>query len=340
MVVRLNNMSAENEYGSSHQIDPKILQREKIYNYDAFSRSPEYRQVNRELLSRLVDKLPENDFFHIDIASGTGLVPQEMIVLCEAAGKRGTIIAVEPDPKAIEKAKLLTPQSEFVNVEYVVGFGQDLELLLKGKIPESGADSASLLGAIHEIPGADVKRDIVKSVYGVLKENGRFALNSAFTTVGMEGAKMKYGKWRLKAMVDVLKGSTRGETRDTTEIYSPDDYTRLLTHLGYDKNPLTLSEEELSELPDKMPVGFNIDYREDRKLVVFTRKSLNAISVYPRFVEGFLEGFVPGNGNSEPELEEKSKALVISRRMNKFDSLPRNMFEIIAVKPETQQIAA
>lgn len=334
----------------SRQVDPKIVQGD-IYKFRWFARMPEYREENRNLLRRFVEQLPQ-DFVHIDIASGSGLVPQEMISLCQEMGKRGRIIAIEPDPKALEDAIKDTPQkgtekNQFVEVEYIQGFGEDLDEVLRGRIPPQGAHSASLHDAIHEIPGRDTKWKIAQAVYRNLRPGGFFSINSEFTTTGMEGAAMIYGRWRRRTMVDVLRGSTRGETRDSTGIYSPDHYINLLEHVNDKNNPLPPEiegklenmqghDQKLEHGEEQGLVqepGFVIWYREDRQPIEFSKKAINAISVYPRFVKGFLEGFVPPTGEEEPDLPTKSRALIQARKLNNLETLPRKCFEVIAQKP-------
>ena len=47
-------------------------------HFGHFSEIPEYREVNRELIAQLMDRLP-NPFVHVDVATGAGLIPQLLV---------------------------------------------------------------------------------------------------------------------------------------------------------------------------------------------------------------------------------------------------------------------
>ena len=70
---------------------------------------PEYREVNRQLVQELFRHMP-NPFVHVDLATGTGLVPQLLIEEAEKRGFRGTIIGIDRSAKALEIAEATTPR--------------------------------------------------------------------------------------------------------------------------------------------------------------------------------------------------------------------------------------
>ena len=63
-------------------------------HFGHFSDIPEYREVNRELVVQLLDRLP-NPFVHVDVATGAGLVPQLLVEEARARNYQGTIIGLD-----------------------------------------------------------------------------------------------------------------------------------------------------------------------------------------------------------------------------------------------------
>ena len=59
-------------------------------NFEEFSGQPEYVEVNRGLVKQVVLKLPVN-FCHVDVATGTGLVPRLIIEEATKENKKGEI---------------------------------------------------------------------------------------------------------------------------------------------------------------------------------------------------------------------------------------------------------
>lgn len=282
-------------------------------NFTPFSKVPEYRAVNRELLSILVSMLPD-DFVHVDVASGTGLVAQEMIVLCHAQGKRGKIICIEPDQYAVEQARKDTPSADLVQVEFIQGKGEDLEELLAGKIPQEGVDSVSIHDAIHEITGIDEetgvanKQKVLSKMSKITKARGFISLNSAFTTEGQGNVGFKYGKWFThafklangKAIRDRKDTKVGDEKYETTKVYEPIEYMRMMRNVGFEQI---------------------VVYR--KKPVRLTQQALVAISMYPRFADGVFENYEPNKGATMPEPEAQSDFLVRSVHERNISELSR-----------------
>ncbi len=148
------------------------LQQTEELNYRKFSQQPEYRNVNHWLLARAFVKYLPNQFTFVDVASGTGLVSQELFDFCIANNKVGHIIGVEPDHFAIETAIEDTPDSPICTTDFIEGYGQNLVELLKGKIPKEGVDGVSILDALHEVEGKDQKEAVLIPMAGELKPLG------------------------------------------------------------------------------------------------------------------------------------------------------------------------
>ncbi|KKQ96551.1 MAG: hypothetical protein A3C27_01790 [Candidatus Levybacteria bacterium RIFCSPHIGHO2_02_FULL_39_36] len=282
-------------------------------NFIPFSKIPEYRKVNRDLLSILVGMLPDN-FVHVDVASGTGLVAQEMTVLCHAQEKRGKIICVEPDPYAVKQARKDTPSTDLVQVEFIQGKGEDLEELLAGKIPEEGVDSVSIHDAIHEITGKDEetgvtnKQKVLSKMSKITKIGGFISLNSAFTTEGLGGDGFGYGKWSSHAF-RLANGRIR---RDRKEIKAEDE-----------KDESTKVYEPIEYLNMSREAGFGKIIVFRKKPVTMTHDALVAISMYPRFSEGIFENYEPNPGAEIPDPASQSDYLIQSLNDKNITELGR-----------------
>jgi ubiquinone/menaquinone biosynthesis C-methylase UbiE len=272
------------------------------YNFIAFSRDEAYREANRQLLREVFPRLP-SAFFHVDVASGTGLVPQEMSTLCVEEGKCGTIIGVDPDRFAIENARASTPSTLYSTVEYLVGKGQDLARLLAGKIPPDGVDYVSIHDAIHEVEEED-KQSVMQAIASIIKPGGLFTYNSAFTTVAMEESAMQWGRWKAKAFSTL--GGRRNRKVKGFIVHTPDEYRDMITQ-----------------------AGLSIIY-EAKKSVIMSRNALETIAMYPRFVYGVFADYV---GEQEVTLQEQSKALIQALDELGLADIPRVWHELIAQKP-------
>lgn len=272
-------------------------------NFEEFANQPEYVEVNRNLIERLFDHIPQR-FFHVDIATGTGLVPKLLMQQSQERGYKAKIIGIDPNPTSLEIARRTTPQSDAVDVLYLEGFGQDTEKLVYGKISPYGTDSASMHDAIHEVEGEENKREVLSAAVRVLKPGGLFSFNSAFTTYGIEAenAQMKWGRWKLNAFND-LKG-TKDRKAEPIRIYSPEQYKQMLEAAGL------------------------VIIHEAKKVVHLSKEALAAISKYPKFIEGVFGDMI---GQQNFSLERKSSALI--KTLEKVDFLPRGWYEIIAQKP-------
>lgn len=285
-------------------------------NFLPFSRIPEYRAVNRELLSILVGLLPDN-FVHVDVASGTGLVAQEMISLCRELGKKGRIICVEPDGFAVAQARADTPSTEDVQIEFIQGYGENLRELLAGKIPEEGVDSVSIHDAIHEITGVGKKQKVLSEMAAIAKKGAYISLNSAFTTEGQGDDRFKYGKW-FSHTFKLANGRIRrdrekvkdGEEKDeSTRIYEPIEYLNMVREAGF---------QEIVVFRSK-PVTMMYD-------------ALAAISMYPRFAEGIFENYEPNEGAKIPDSESQSSYLIQSLNERNVVKLGRRWIDILMQK--------
>lgn len=272
------------------------------FNFIAFSKDEAYRDANRQLLREVFSRLP-SPFFHVDVASGTGLVAQEVSALCQEFGKQGTIIGVDPDHFAIESARKSTPSMPMSTVEYLVGRGQDLVQLLAGKVPPEGVDYVSIHDAIHEVEEKD-KQSVLQSIGQILKPGGLFTYNSAFTTAAMEESPMQWGRWKSKAFR--ILGGKRNRKIKGIITHTPEDYREMVTQAG-----LTIVHEA-------------------KHSIVMSRFALDAIATYPRFVYGVFADFV---SEAEVSLAEKSRALIQALDDLGLADIPRVWHELIAQKP-------
>lgn len=274
-------------------------------NFLEFAADEAYREVNRQVLTFAFPYLPQ-DFIHVDCATGTGLVPQELGKLSEETRKRGRVIGVDLDPFAIKSARQATPTTDSFDAEFIVGKAQDLPILLAGKIPEDGVDGTSINDAIHEIPGVDAKRAVLGSMADILRPGGVLVCNSAFTTIAMEEDPMGWGRWKAKAM-NIL-GVKRDKTIEPITIHRSDEYVQMIADTGL------------------------VIIHEAKRPIVLSKAALEGISKYPEFILGVFRDMVNASSVS---LQDKSQALIAALDALQIDGLRRTWHEVVAQKPFT-----
>ena len=273
------------------------------FNFEAYAQDRAYRETNRALIARAFAQLP-SPFFHIDVATGTGLVPQEVCALCRELGKRATVIGLDPDGFALESARRHTPSGPGYTVEFVQGVAQDMSHLLAGKVPLEGVDYASIHDAIHEIPGEDTKRSVLAAMAQILRPGGVLTYNSAFTTAALDMGAMEWG--RLKAKAFAVLGGKRDRHAVAVKIHTPEEYRQMI-----------------------VDAGLEVIY-EGRQVVRMTRESIAAIAHYPAFIEGVFSDMI---GTEQVPLAEKHRAMMeVIQNMGAVE-LPRVWHEIMARKP-------
>jgi len=278
------------------------------FTYEYFANQPEIIKNDKELIGRAFSLTPEKEAnkkrYHLDIATGTGHVLRLIIPEYQERGYRGKIIGIDPNAMSLAIARRDTIAPDGIDVEYIEGYGQDLQRLVAGKIPEEGVDSVSIHNALHEIPGEDTKRKVLKGAVSVLRPGGLFTFNSAFVT---ESQTLDYGKW--KAAVLRLVGTGRDKKIETIKYHSSQEYEEMITN-----------------------TGLQIVHR-DIKSVNLSRESLEAISIYPEFREGFFRDII---GQEEIPPEKKSEFAIKALDVLKVEKgFPRKYHEIIAQKPLT-----
>jgi len=272
-------------------------------NFEEFSGQPEYVEVNRGLVKQVVLKLPVN-FCHVDVATGTGLVPRLIIEEATKENKKGEIIGVDPNVTSLNIARrnILGPRG--ISVKFIEGFGQDLKQLLGRIIPPGGVDGVSILDALHEIRKDEDKVEVIGAMADILKPGGLLTFNSAFTTEGILMDPMGWGKWKLRAMG--ILGGRRDKQVQGLPIHPPEIYKQIIEN-----------------------AGLKVIY-EAKKIVNLTKEALLAISKYPAFFRGALEDM--RGQESVPDVK-KSNALIQALKELGVPALPRVWYEIIAQKP-------
>jgi ubiquinone/menaquinone biosynthesis C-methylase UbiE len=276
---------------------------ERGLTFEDFANQPEYIEVNRGLVRRLFSLLPEN-FLHVDVATGTGLIPKLLAEEAQKVWNKGQIIGVDPNSISLDIAKRTTHGIGNILVKFIEGKGQDLRTLLDGEIPEEGVDGVSIHDAIHEIPGEDAKRSVIRSMTEILKNGGLFSYNSAFTNIAMTDSPMDWGKWKMAAF-RLLKG-TRDKEIEPIKIHTPEEYRKMLQETGL------------------------VIVHEARNVVNLTRSALEAISRYPEFAEGVFRDM---KDTLNVSLGDKSQTLISALGKLNIISMKRTWHEIIAQKP-------
>jgi ubiquinone/menaquinone biosynthesis C-methylase UbiE len=282
--------------------EPALSSRELHFGH--FSKIREYREVNRELIKQVFEHLP-NPFLHVDVATGTGLVPQLLIEQAERRGVRGTVIAVDRDASVLEIAKRVTPQSANVNVEFIQGDARDLPAVLDGKVKPGTADSVSIHDAIHEIVEEKDQRAIYRSLSAISRVGALLSSNSTFTTKSMAiGNSFRgHGEWRLHFAK--LANAIRNRNAPKMPFRDPEEYIKMICDAGFD-----------------------IIY-DGQKTVHLSRVALKSIARYPTFIEGFCRDL---KFKREFSLAEMSQKMVESVDRIRSDGLPRLWHEIIGCK--------
>lgn len=285
--------------------DFRRIEQNESYNFVEFAQIPEYRNVNKDLIAKALSFLPKNtkSLIHVDNASGTGLIPQLAADLYHEKNLNATIIGIDPDLYALKKAAESMSKIEHVNLMFIQGYGQNLEKVLEGRIPQEGVDLVSIHDAIHEIPGKDIKRAIFASQAKILKKGGVQTYNSSFTTIGNGDAALKWGRWKLDSFA--YFNENRDKSVTAMEVCSPDEYKNMI-----------------------IDSGLKIVH-EDSKTVILSLEALKAISRYPEYVNGIFRDM---ENTQKYSLLEKSKALISVLEDQGVQELPRIWHEIVAQK--------
>ena len=196
-------------------------------HFGHFSAIPEYRQVNRDLIARLLDQLP-NPFVHLDVATGAGLVPQLIIEEATARGYRGRVIALDRNEEALEIASAAVQGNEHVSVTFVHGDARDVRASVAEHLPPEGVDSVSIHDAIHEIEGEDDQRRVFASLADVARSGAFLSINSSFTSTSMAvGNSLRgHGEWKLHFVR--LIGAKRERGIETLAYRAPEDYKQMI----------------------------------------------------------------------------------------------------------------
>ena len=277
-------------------------------HFGHFSDIPEYREVNRELVVQLLDRLP-NPFVHVDVATGAGLVPQLLVEEATERNYRGTIIALDRNTEALNLARAATPGTADVHVRFVEGDAREIPCAVAGLLPNEGADSVSIHDAIHEIDGEDAQRQVFAGLAKIAKDNAFLSINSSFTSTSMAvGHSMRgHGEWKLHFVR--LTGAKRNRQVETLAYRTPADYKRMISD-----------------------AGFKVIHEEDR-VVQLTKSALKAISRYPEFVQGMAKDLTFTRDLSLTELSDAMSSAVDHIR---FEVIPRIWYSVIAQKVATE----
>ena len=288
----------------SSQTDDGNAARVTDLHFGHFSAIPEYRQVNRDLVARLLDHAPD-PFVHLDVATGAGLVPQLIIEEATARGYRGRVIALDRDEQALEIARQTVSGNDQVSVTFVNGDARDTRASVHEHLPPDGVDSVSIHDAIHEIEGELDQRRVFASLADVARSGAFLSINSTFTSTSMAvGHSMRsHGEWKLHFIR--LSGAKRLRQVETLAYRAPEDYKQMIED-----------------------AGFRVVHEEDRE-VLLTRAALKAISRYPEFVRGMARDLTFARDVSVAELSDAMSAAVDKIR---FDVVPRLWFGVIAQK--------
>lgn len=247
-------------------------------NFTDFSRHYPYRRENAELLTEAMRYLP-SAIAWVDIGSGNGLAAQEAKGMADIFLRTVTMWCIDPDAYALGQAQRNIPSSERFTAFWIKGFGQDIEDLLEGKIPDEGVDVVSILDAVHEFPPDD-QFPIIRASARIIKPGGLMAVNSQFTNIATADNEQL---WAMPAGRAAIRLGGRSTGRSGLLQRDPKEYTGMGVDAGLE--PIYYKEVD----------------------VLYPTQALVDINKYPGYVEGVRRGFVFEKG--EPTLEELSREL-------------------------------
>ncbi len=271
-------------------------------NFTAFSRGFSYRSENAELMFKAMSYLPDR-FTGVDIGSGNGLGAQLVKGMTDIFLRRVIMWNIDPDPYALRQAWKDTPNSRRFKAYWIEGFGQDVESLLKGQMPEEGVDMVSMLDDVHEFPPDD-QFPIIRAGARILKPGGIMVMNSQFTDIATAENR---AEWSLPAARAAMKFGkiTKAEQPGLLQ-RAPAEYTQMGEDAGLEQVYYMVAD------------------------VLYPTQALVDINRYPGYVEGVRRSFVFEKG--QPSLEELSRELQLTYGRSK--PLSRKSARWIFIKPE------
>ncbi len=286
------------------------LAERRQFHFESFAVQPEYVGVNHQFVDRALDVRP--GAFVVDFACGTGLITQR--IRDRFAGIQATVIGIDPNPAALEKAREKVPSIGGTTVEFVEGSADTVKEILR----PGSVDITYFCNAIHEIGDEATQRAILEALSSGLKVGGKLPVNSAFTDewAADTRALREMGMWKMQTIRRLgrtrIKGMTGGFTTHPTEYY-----VGLIKDAG-----LEVTDEDVQV-----------------KTVNLTPDSMRAIAEYDGFINGVFSDM---EGTDDVPLDEKSAALV--EVMNEMEEaaaakgeplvFKRNWVEIVGRKPK------
>lgn len=272
------------------------------FNFIAFSQTPEYVNANYELLKIAFGFLPTS-FTHVDVATGTGLVPSLVARLCEEQGKYGFVLGIEPDKFVLNSAMKAVRDTDRCKFQFVQGYAQETEAYAEK------VNLVSIHDAIHEIYQPEEKERALKSMAHTLAPGGIMSYNSAFTTMAMIDSAIAHGRWKNLSFLELGKKRNKGAA--VMPYLSPEDYLEMITNAV------------------RKSGGTPVVVHDFLRSVTLSRTALEGISRYPAFINGF---FADMTDTEEISLGEKSGALIKALDNGNITSLARTWHEAIVQK--------
>ena len=271
-------------------------------HFGHFAAFPEYQETNREIIRKVFRHLPSS-FVHVDLATGTGLIPQLLQSEAQAANISGTIIGIDHDPLALSIARASMANTGLVKTIFLEGDARSADDVARPYLPPGGADSVSIHDAIHEIGTQSDQQAVYQAMSRIVRVGGMLSSNSSFTTVAMDvgNSRRAYGEWKLRFMR--LTGATRNRNAETLAYRTPKDYVSMV-HTA----------------------GFHVLHDECRA-VPLSKPALAALARYPAAVDGFVRDL---EFPRELTMLELSKSVAEALNQLRFNELPRVWHEVIA----------
>jgi len=216
---------------------PPVTHFDSRFGFEAFASHPFYRAINRSLVEAAFQRLPASasnrQLTIVDVGCGTGLITSIVAEVLAIQGRKATVVAIDPDPRALEVARKRA-EGLGLFVRFVEGSPSDLSEVV------SNADVVFFCNAIHLV--AD-KKAAISQIASVLSPEGIVACNTSFFHgTYVEGTERFYRLWTRKALAWLKRENpavrlSREEKAVAMQWLRADEYTALLDDAGLVAHP-------------------------------------------------------------------------------------------------------
>lgn len=198
------------------------------YNFESFAETPEYRRLNREMISVWIAMMKEAGEKRIervlDIATGIGTMIRIFLEELPEELNHPQVICLDKSQGALDKARKRLG-SAVSSLKTVHATAQEMNM--------KGGDISLVLwgNGIHNLSKPD-QRESVKRIADVLASGGWFFFNTAFYENSRPEETLSFYRYQVKQAVRILRergvDRDRGGSRAEAAKYHPRVYYRKL----------------------------------------------------------------------------------------------------------------